>query len=193
MSKIRITGPTELPITLAFAKQHARVSIDAEDDLITQYIHAAVEAAEHYMGRSLMPQTWEVRLDAFPLIGQGIPLDMPPVQSVTEIGYLPADGDGTTEDILSTDDYFLDPAALPAWVMPASGVLWPDVIDRANAVRVRYETGYASAAVVPANIRIWLAVAVCDLYEKRSFTIDAVSVVDNRFTRSMLGPHRARF
>jgi uncharacterized phiE125 gp8 family phage protein len=50
-------------------------------------------------------------------------------------------------------DYYLDADATPNWVLPAYGEDWPDTLDTANAVRVRYTAGYATAADVPGPIK----------------------------------------
>lgn len=48
--------PTVLPVTVADLKAHLRLDSDdtSEDDLLEQYIFAAVQEAEHYMQREIV-------------------------------------------------------------------------------------------------------------------------------------------
>ena len=68
MTSIHISGPDTEPITLAQAKLHARVEHDADDALITGFIAAAREDAEHELGRLLAAQVWQLTFDAFPAV-----------------------------------------------------------------------------------------------------------------------------
>ena len=66
MSLVIITPPATEPITLTEAKAQCRVDGTAEDALLTIYIQAAREQCERLIGRKLITQTVEQRLDAFP-------------------------------------------------------------------------------------------------------------------------------
>ena len=158
-----ITAPSLLPVSLAEAKAHLRITDDVEDTLITAFLHTAVAGAEHETGRALMPQTWEVTLDAFP---DAVELTRTPVQSIESVTYANADGTAT---VLSNVFYALDAADEFGWayVVPAYDGAWPETRDEINAVRVRYVAGYASAEEVPAAIKSWILLQVGALYENR--------------------------
>lgn len=163
MSLKLITPATVLAVTLAEAKLHCRIDITDDDDMVTEMIGAATQAAEHLMGRALLPQTWELALDAFP---DEFELTRIPVASVESLKYL----DSTGADItLSNTLYKLDAANdfAPARVVPAYATSWPTARLEANSVRLRFVAGYAAAADVPNAIKQWIKLQVGAMYEGR--------------------------
>jgi uncharacterized phiE125 gp8 family phage protein len=162
MTLKRITDATEEPVTLEEAKVHLRIEADltVDDALITDLIKTAREMCEQQLGgRALMTQTWERVLDAFP--AAEIELGMPPVASITSVKYFDVDG---VEQTMATDAYSLDADNPPGWVLPAIDTEWPDTLDTANAVRVRFVCGDALAASVPSVAKTWIKIVVSDLY-----------------------------
>lgn len=162
-----ITAPTAEPVTLAEAKLHCRVDGSADDALIGTLIAAARSQAEHILGRSLMTQTWELVLDAFP--DGGIELGMPPQQSIVSVKYLDTAGGEVT---LGSTAYALDTDSLPGWLLPDADTGWPQAGAIANAVRVRFTAGYASADDVPDAIKQWILVNVGYWYANREAASD---------------------
>lgn len=158
-----ITAPASEPITLAEAKLQCKEDYAENDARIQLYISAAREQCEHILGRSVMPQTWELVLDSFP-VNNDIQLQYPTIISITSIKYI--DVLTNLEVTLASNQYALDKDSEPGWVMPASGVTWPATADVANAVRVRYQAGYADAASVPTAIKAWTLLAVDYLYNQ---------------------------
>ena len=158
-----ITAASALAVTLVEAKAHLRVDTSDDDTLITAMITAATEAAEQATGRAIMPQTWELTLDAFPA---ALELTRVPVDSITSVAYVDLDG---TDQTLSALLYSLDNADDfgPAYVVPAYDTEWPDTRDQINAVKVRYVAGYANAAAVPESIKSWIKLQVGAMYESR--------------------------
>lgn len=169
MSLTLISGPSAEPITLAEAKLHCRVDADltADDALITALIVAARERAEHELGRALISQTWERVLDAFPA-DDDILLGMPPVQSITSVKYIDPTG---VEQTVSGSLYVLDKER-EGWAILAAGATWPDTMDTANAVRVRFVAGETSAASVPESIKLWIRLHVGEWYASRELAAD---------------------
>jgi uncharacterized phiE125 gp8 family phage protein len=183
-----ITPPAVEPILLADAKAHCRVDGTAEDTLITLYIGAARRAAENRTGLALIAQTWELALDAFPFAEIWLPL--PPVASITSIKYLDANG---VEQTLDAADYALDNyGSVRHWVIPAAGVEWPDTLDAANAVKVRFVTGYgASGSNVPEDIRAWMLLAIGTMYSQRETVAQGqVAELPGGFWHDLLNPYR---
>lgn len=178
MSLTLITPPAALAVDLAQAKLELRAqSGSAEDALITRYITAATERAEHETGRAVMDQEWELVLDAFPLAE--IELAKPPVVSITSVKYLDAAGALQT---LPNTAYTLDALKLPGWLFPALGTSWPATQDVANAVRVRFRCGYATT---PAGLLVaapglvdWLMVQVATRYDHRDLVALAKADAD---------------
>jgi uncharacterized phiE125 gp8 family phage protein len=152
-----ITPPESEPVTLDEAKLHCRVDHNAEDTLILALVTSAREQCEHILGRSIMPQTWELVLDKFPSEGD-IELLNPTIISITSVKYI--DALTANEVTLAANQYALDKDNEPGLLMPASGITWPATLDVTNAVRIRYTAGYADAASVPASIKSWILLAI---------------------------------
>lgn len=182
-----ITAPTEEPISRTEAKLHLRVEHTADDTLIDGLIVAARQAAEHELQRALVTQTWERVLDAFPDVE--IELGMPPVQSITSVKYIDED---EVEQTLSALLYSLDSDNEPGWVLPAIDTEWPDTLDTADAVRVRFVCGYGAASAVPQAIKQWMLIRIGTLYKMREQFVVGTTMtpVPERFVDSLLDPHR---
>lgn len=137
-----ITAVTTEPVTTAEAKLHLRVDGDDDDDLIAALIIAAREAAEHYTGRALAPQTLEAALHCFPdHEGEHIDLPRPPVASITSVKYTDTAGD---EQTIDAADYALSAYGESRRIAPTYGNYWPSTQDIPDAVRVRYVTGHGA-------------------------------------------------
>ena len=138
-----ITPVATEPVSLAEARAQLRMTADdttADDALISVFITAAREFAEHYTGRALSLQTLEMALDAFP--AYGFDLDMPPVATITSIKYTDAAG---TEQTVPTASYILSLYGDARHVTLAYGASWPATQGITNAVRIVYVTGYTVA------------------------------------------------
>lgn len=183
-----ITPPDAEPLSLADVKLHLRVDHSADDDLINSLIQAAREGAEHLTGRSLITQTWERVLNAFPACD--IELGRPPVVEVVSLKYL---DDAGVEQTMNAANYVVDADSVPGRVVPAEGYTWPITDDQPNAVRVRFTAGYGDAAEdVPAAIRSWMKLRVGTLYKLREEIVAGVSVADlpGGFAERLLDPYR---
>lgn len=134
-----ITAVASEPITASEAKLNAKIDTTADDALITGWITAARQYAEHYTGRALATQTLEMALDCFP--SESIALDMPPVASITSIKYTDTAG---VEQTVSSANYVLNTYGESARVDLAYGCYWPTTQSIRNAVRIRYVTGSAT-------------------------------------------------
>ncbi len=158
-----ITAASTLAVSLDEAKLHLKLETSVEDALITSDILSAAEAAEQITGRAIMPQTYELTLDAFP---DALELTRVPVASVTSLKYFDATG---TEQTLSNTLYTLDSAddAGFAYVVPVYAGSWPSTRDQINAVALRYVAGYADAASVPESIKAWIKLMIGAMYESR--------------------------
>lgn len=163
-----ITAPSAEPVTLTEAKAHCRVDDSNSDTLLTALIVAAREMAEHETGRCLLPQTWELALDAFP--AAEIDLVKTPVVSITSVKYL--DG-SAVEQTIGSGNYALDSYGIQHWLVPAYGYTWPSTLDAANAVKVRFVAGYADAASVPQAIKQWMLLQIAHWFDNRAAAADA--------------------
>lgn len=180
-----ITAPSTEPISLTDAREHCAAGTD-NDSTLAIYIAAARECAEHILGRSLLTQTWERVLDAFPADNGGIELLMPPVASIVSVKYL--EEVAGVQTTMASTDYVLDNDSEPGWLVPATDIDWPDTYDSVNAVRVRYIAGVATAAEVKAAIRHAILLRVGEAYRFRE-EADFVKN-DSRAFMNLLAAHR---
>lgn len=163
------TAPEQEPVSLEDAKEHLRVEGEDEDALIAMKLAAARSELEETIRRAIITQTWRLKLDAFPDGAGDILLPRPPLQSVTSITYVDADGATQT---LATSVYEAQADEEPARVTLKYGQNWPAVRDQPNAVTVTFEAGYGdSPEDVPAPLRAWLLLRMAELYENREPTV----------------------
>jgi len=197
-----ITPPTEDVVTLDEAKAFLRETTNDNDALITALTAAAVSTIDPvsggWLGRSLRPATWELRLPSFGAhthlgfyhhyydtgahpVGLEIGLPYPPLISVDSVKY--DDGDGVEQTLTADTDYrvFGIGSARQARVEPAFQGSWPTGARFDDeAVRIRFTAGYATAAPDPLPGAIKQAVflmvkALMDLSARNLF-ISAESV-----------------
>jgi uncharacterized phiE125 gp8 family phage protein len=151
------------------AKLQARMDgTTALDTSIGSYIVAATELAEQATGRAIMPQTWELTLDAFP---DALQLTRVPAASIVSIKYFDATG---TQQTLSNSLYALDNADEYgyAYVVPVYAGSWPSTRDQINAVAVRYVAGWPDAASVPTGIKAWINLMVAAMVDNPAAVSD---------------------
>lgn len=208
MRIVVVTPPAVEPLTVDDVRQFTRDTVATQDvdDVLEQLIQTAREQAQTELGRYLITQTLDLYLDRFPMQRLGAPmlldrrsaheLDpfailLPPLQSVTSITYV--DGNGATQT-LAADQYQVDAASKPARITPTYGVYWPSTRDQANAVTVRFVAGYgATAASVPACVKLWMAARVKTIFDNRDTVIASENravLMPNTYADSMLDPER---
>ena len=175
-----ITGPTAEPVTLTEAKSRLRIEASGDDADITSMIVTARRAAEHLLGSSLMPQTWEASFDGFEC---EMKLQRSPVASVTSVKYLDTAG---TLQTLDSSQYELNDYKTPPEIIKPYVVTWPATQSHENAVRIRYVAGYADAASVPQEIKDWILLRVGMLYENRESVAAGVQVSEVPYVDSLL-------
>jgi uncharacterized phiE125 gp8 family phage protein len=172
MSLRLITAPTEYPVTRAEAKQHCKVDVTTDDELIDIFIAAATAHVEAVTGRAIMDQTWELVLDD---LSDAILLPKGPVQSVTSITYY------DTSDALQTLSstlYTLDNVSDPSWIVRNEDATYPDVADGVNNVIIRFIAGYSD---VPQALKAALMILIAHFYDNRSIG-DIPNVVNSLIT-----------
>lgn len=157
------TPPAIEPFTVGQAKAQIRSVQDQEDDLIRSYIRAATQAAENWLGRGLLTQTWTLAISDFLDI---IPLPMAaPLQSVTSVKYYDVDGN---QQMLSATIYTVDTTSRPGRVALAANQTWPAIqsLRKVNRIEIAYVVGYTTSEAIPEDIkqgmRLYIAVADSD-------------------------------
>lgn len=145
-----VTGPAQEPITLADAKDQARISDVNSDSLINSYIKVARETGEHYMGRGFFTQTVKATLKQWANV---IPLPMAaPLQSITSVKYYDAGGTLLT---LATSVYDTDLVARPGQIVLKPNQAWPTLHEERLSWRIEiiYVVGWNDVAKIPESIK----------------------------------------
>lgn len=192
MKAKKVTSAANLPITLDEAKAHCRVTFADDDTLIEELIRAATAEMETRLQRTLCDSTWSITLDKFP--ADGIRLPHPPILQVNSVVYYSQAG---TQLTLSADDYIVDTASEPGWIVPAPGKTWPSTLERINAVTVTYRAGYRLGGTsheqrdaVPRDIRAYLLIRVATMYENREGIVTGTIVSNVTALDSLWQPYR---
>lgn len=150
MALIHISGPSGEPVTSADAALRTACRLDGTefDTLLdTVVIPALRRLAEGKIGRVIGSQVKELVIDQFP--NGEIGLNLPDVSGIVSVKYIDTDG---VEQTMSGSAYSLDDDSIPGWLFPAYGTEWPDTLDTANAVRVRFNVGVAATE----DVKLWI-------------------------------------
>ena len=150
---IRSTPPATEPLSLAEAKLYLRVDGSDEDTLITDMIAAVREAAEEYLRRSLVTQSWALRYEGY--APARVPLPKGPVREVTEVKAVDRDGNDAPVD---TALYHL---------APTEDALHFESVVLGHAVEIAYTAGYGDAKDVPVSIKQGMLLHLAALHEDR--------------------------
>lgn len=163
------SAPAETPVTLADAKTHLRVTHSNDDDFITALIDAVtahLDGRRGYLGRCLVTQSWEYRVNVFP--GNGIiEIPLPPLVSVESVKYI---DDAGSEQTMSSAEYVVDTATVNGQVRLGYDEDWPTTRDEDFAVRVAFTAGFGAASDVPQPIKSAIYMMVAHLYVNREVT-----------------------
>jgi len=169
-------APTEEPVELLEMKNHLRVTVGDDDQLILSLIKSVRDILEREMRRQFVTATYTFSLDEFPSAhvssgfsaGRFIPLPRPPLQSVTSIQYQDSDN---TQQTLATTVYGVDSTSEPGRIYLKSGQSWPSTYDVPNAVIITYKAGWTSANLIPPSILSAIFLLVGHFYESREATV----------------------
>jgi uncharacterized phiE125 gp8 family phage protein len=135
--------PVAEPLTIAALREHLRVDLSDDDDLIEAILVAARSWVEQHTNRQFVPATFEWRLPYFP-DRDDVPLRLPraPALSIESITYIDTDG---AEQTWSSSKYQTSLYRDPALLMPLPDEVWPNTqTDRLDAVTITFKAGYES-------------------------------------------------
>lgn len=194
-SLTRTGDPPVHPVTREQVKQHLRreASWVEDDELIDGYIAAATAHVEKVSGRSLVEQTWVLKLPYFPC---EIELPRPKVLSITSIAYVDSAGAPQT---LSAANYALHGDEYQALVAESYGNTWPSTREQPDAVTVTYLAGYAKTGAgtsgspydyrtpVPAPLRQAILLKVQAMYD--NLRPEDMAAVDQQ-VENLIWPYR---
>ena len=161
MGIIRITAPTEEPVTLAEAKAHLRIAATDEDALIGSLIMAAREYAEARTHLKLVSQTWRHTRDDLP---SAIQLPYPPLMSIESVTYV--DSAGVRQTVASTV-YEADVSEAVGICRLAYNQTWPSYRFQPNSIEITYVCGYGTAMDVPQALKQAMLLHIGHMFENR--------------------------
>ena len=187
MAWIEVTAPASSPLLVDVVKDHSRVDIADDDQLLADYLQAARIEAEEFLGRALITQTWRLDMDNWP--GSVIKLPKPPLQSVTSIKYTDIDSNQST---YSSANYIVDTAKEPGEIVLKKNSTWPsDELQETGAIQITFVCGYGDDyTAVPAVIRQGLLLKLGELYEVRESMREPVVRRSTSTAELLWWPHR---
>ena len=156
------TPPTHLPVSVAEAKRHLRVTDSNSDTVIANMIAAAFRWCELYQGLSWLYQTITFKRDGF---ADTMFLPMPPLVAVDSITYV--DSNGATQTLAATV-YDVDTTSSPGRVTLAYDQTWPATRSVRHAVTITAKAGHV-ATFTSAGIGTSLTVSGGHVYSVNDF------------------------
>lgn len=168
--------PAQEAITIDAAREHVKADEDeGNDTILVRAIVAARERVEHELGRPLLPQTCEARLDGF---SRKISLWQDVVR-VTSVSYIDETGATVPVDPLS---YYL------------TGGEWLNMIGSLPGAReaiVVFECGAFEVDSVPESVVEWMLLQVGAIHENRS-SVDSGQTYElpGRFVDGLIDRYR---
>ena len=141
------TGPSVEPITKTECKRHLSIaeSNTSHDNELDVLIESARRKLEEDTGLAVISQTYT---QVFPVFVDGLRLARSPLTAVSSITYYDS---ADVQQTLSTSVYGVD--LTTRQIRLKSNQDWPDTYQRWDAITVTFTAGYASASLVPANIK----------------------------------------
>lgn len=178
MSTTQVSPPAELAVSMADVAASLRMEVADLADVqsaLNLAVAAITQEAEHMIQRSLVNRGMRVTLDSFPCDG-AIRLDRGPVSASVTVKFRDLAGAWQT---LDPQDYEVDNATVPGWVVPAVGKSWPATAQRLNSITVDYTAGYGpDDTTVPECARQYILLRLADVWDPagRKFGETAASV-----------------
>lgn len=165
-------------VTLAKAKQQLRLGAaeHPEDDLIKDYINAAITASEQYINGDLIDKTLVITLDGFQ---SQFVFETYPVHEVASVKYHA----GNVQVTMSTDKYYLISTGKRSVLVFKEQ---PITDERFDAVTISAKVGYQDAQLVPMPIKQAILLQVSDMYERREDRSETITTA----AQALMRPYR---
>ena len=163
----RSVEPTLEPLTLAEIRDHCRIDGESEDAILAAFLVSARRHLEEIAGVAFLTQTLIRTMDRFPS-SDVLYLPRPPLQSVTSISYLDADGVAQT---FAAANYTVDTLSEPGRIGLVPGSSWPTTRQQIAAVSITYVAGWTQRAAVPEDLRLALRLLVGEYFENRESAV----------------------
>jgi uncharacterized phiE125 gp8 family phage protein len=166
-------APVTEPITLAEAKEYARIDGAAEDTLITSLIKVARLHCESYMGKAIIRKTVTIDSFSFPYQWQ-IPYG--PLVSASDITKVVTIDQNNVETALN---YQVNIGSFPK-IAITSG-------DQSFKFKMIYTAGFTT---VPEDIKLAVKMMVNTLYERREDFSDLQAIPSPLGVKALLMPYK---
>jgi uncharacterized phiE125 gp8 family phage protein len=167
------TAPVVEPITLAEAKEYARIDGSAEDALITALIKMARLHCESFTAKSLVPKTITITSFSFPYQFQ-----MP---------YGPLNAENNVTKVVTLDQNGAE-TNLNYQVNPG---LYPKMMILGGNQSYKFKTVYtAGFTTVPEDIKLAIKMLVNTMYERREDFSDLQAIPSPLGVKALLMPYK---
>jgi uncharacterized phiE125 gp8 family phage protein len=180
MQRILITAPEDDVLTLAEVKLHLGEESTDRDTLIQSLIDGEVAQLDApsggELGRAMRPQTWELRLNAFPTWhchgGNAIELPFPPLIEIVSVKY--DDTGGVEQTLTEGVDFTVEGVGGRAKqsIRPPYLGCWPLSRCYPGSVRIQFRAGFPVPAegepdTLPEGIKTYMKLRIGNLYADR--------------------------
>jgi uncharacterized phiE125 gp8 family phage protein len=155
------TAPTDDAVGLQEMQDHSRIRTHHDVATLDRLLKDAQRAAEGYLRRKLITQTWTQYFDAF---NDPLELRFPPLSSVTSVSYLDIDGD---TQVLAETVWEAGEENGIGVVRLKYGQVWPATRSHEDVVIVPFVCGYGDQDDVPEPIKQAIRCRVAHFYRHR--------------------------
>lgn len=155
------TAPTDDAVGLQEMQDHSRIKTRHDDATLQRFLKGAQRAAEGYLRRKLITQTWTQYFDEF---DDPLYLRFPPLSSVTSVSYLDTDGD---TQVLATSVWEAAEENGIGIVRRKFGQVWAATRGHEDTVWVPFVCGYGDPEDVPEPIKSAIRIHAAHFYRQR--------------------------
>ncbi len=184
----KVAGVVESPVSVENCKLDLKIQHNADDELLEDYIAAAcalVGGKDGIVGKVLTAENWALKIAG---ASGCVVLPLSPVQSIVSITYFDAENTAQTLDV---DDFYLYGDEDSAFIEPKTGVNWPAVFNRRDAITIEFVAGFGAVDNVPKNITRAIRLIVAHWYENRTAVLVGVTAQELPIAvQSLLGVSR---
>ena len=168
LDPVIIAAPKSI-MALDEAKRQIKVLHSDEDEFIESLIDVVSARLDGINGdicRALMPQTVQSFHGSGDRDNIGrLALPIGPARTITTIEHY--DADNVQQTLTAADFNVYTDDRLNSWIEPNSGVTWPAMFNRPDALTITYEAGFPSRTAIPANIKHAAKIMLTALYQSR--------------------------